>query len=452
MAKNRIDMTEGSIPKKLLLFALPLIATNLLQQMYTSADNAVVGQFASKDALAAVGATSYTTSMILYLVSGLALGNSIINANLLGKKDMVGLRSAMHTSIIVALIAGVFISILGFLITPFLMRVTECPEKIIDMSILYMRIIFLGAPATVLYNFGAGMLRTHGDSKRPLYIIICTGLLNVVLNLVFVLFFHMTVDGVALATIISKYVSAITVMWILFNPKGEYKMRFKEIRFRGKEAWEIVRVGMPCSVGSMVFSLSSTIVQMGVNKFGEIVVAGSTASNNVTGLIYQIILGFYSGCVTFSGQNYGAGNYKRIDKLLLWSTAITVSITSLASAILTCWPQVFISIFNTDPAVIAAGSEKLIVMTWSYVLFAVTDMLMGALRGMKQTTVPSVINIFCVCVVRILWVLVLVPVLFPGNLQFLYACYPISYILSAVTLLTYYLIYRKRMIKKLQTA
>ena len=448
MARNKIDMTEGSIPKKLITFALPLIATNMLQQMYTSADNAVVGQFASHDALAAVGATSYTTNMILYLVSGLALGNSIINSNLLGKKDLTGLRKAMHTSIIVALIAGVFISILGFLITPFLMRITECPEKIIDMSILYMRIIFLGAPATVMYNFGAGILRTHGDSKRPLYIILCTGLLNVVLNLVFVVCFHMTVEGVALATIISKYVSAITVLWILFDPKGEYKMQFREIRFRAKEAWEIVRVGMPCSVGSMVFSLSSSIVQMGVNKFGEIVVAGSTASNNVTSLIYQVTLGFYSASVTFSGQNYGAGNYKRIDKLLMWSSAITVTITSLASAIVTLWPGVFISIFNTDPQVIAAGSQKLIVMSWSYVLFSFTEMLMGALRGMKKTSIPSVINIFFVCIVRIAWVLAVVPMVAPNSLQFLYACYPISYILSAIALLGYYLICRRKLPNK----
>jgi len=452
MARTKIDMTEGSIPKKLLAFALPLIVTNLLQQMYTSADNAVVGQFASHDALAAVGATSYTTNMILYLVSGLALGNGIINSNLLGKKDQVGLRKAMHTSIVVAIIAGVFISIFGFLITPFLMRVTECPEKIIDMSILYMRIIFLGSPATVLYNFGSGILRTHGDSKRPLYIILCTGLLNVVLNLIFVIFFHMTVDGVALATIISKYVSATVVMWILFNPKGDYKMRFREIRFRPRKAWEIVRVGVPCSIGSMVFSLSSSIVQMGVNKFGEIVVAGSTASNNVTGLIYQIILGFYSGCITFSGQNYGAGNFKRIDKLLLWSTGITVCITSLASTLVTCWPHVFISIFNTDPEVIAAGSQKLIVMSWSYVLFAFTEMLMGVLRGMKKTGIPSTINIFCVCIVRIAWVLFIVPMVAPNSLQFLYVCYPISYILNAIALLGYYLICRRKLTNKAITA
>lgn len=447
MAKNKIDMTEGSIPKKLLVFVLPLIVTNLLQQMYTSADNAVVGQFASRDALAAVGATGYSTNLILHLVTGLALGNSIVNSNLLGKKDMAGLRKAMHTSLIVSLIAGIFIGIVGILLAPFMMRITNCPEKIIDMAVLYMRIIFCGAPATLVYNFGSGILRTHGDSKRPMYIIMCTGLLNVVLNLIFVIFLHMTVNGVALATIISKYASAVAVLCILFDPRSEYKMRFQELRLHTKEAWEIIRVGLPCGLNSVVFSMSNTIVQSGVNNFGEIVVAGSTASNNVCAMVYQIILGFYSGCVTFAGQNYGAGKLKRIDGVLLWSTGITVTTVAIAASAISNWPQAFIGIFNTDPEVIAAGSQKLIIMAWSYVLFAVTDMFMGVLRGMKQSSGPSVINIFCVCIVRVLWILFIVP-LRPNDLQFLYACYPISYILSASALFLYYQLFRRRIANK----
>lgn len=355
--KHRIDLTRGSVPKLLISFVIPLIITNLLQQLYTAADSAVVGQCAGKTALAAVGAISYATGLILNLLIGLSLGANIINANLLGSKQTDALRRSMHCSLLVALIGGVLISIVGIMVAPTMMQWTNCPQNIMQDAVLYMRIIFCGAPGTMIYNFGAGILRTHGDSKRPMYIMAVCGLINVILNLVFVICFKKTVDGVALATIISNYLSAVIVLFILFNPKGAYNLNLRELRLRKKETWDIIRIGLPCGLNSIVFSISNTIVQYGVNGLGDAVVAGSIACNNISGLLYQVLHAFYAAYVSFSGQCYGARKYKRIDQLALWSSGICVVFMIVASTIISLIPHILIGIFNSDPEVIRAGSE-----------------------------------------------------------------------------------------------
>jgi len=445
--RHSLDMTSGSVPKMLIRFVIPLLVTNLLQQFYTAADSAVVGRFAGKTALAAVGATGYATGLILNLVIGLSLGANIINANLLGSKQTEALRRSMHCSLLVALICGILVSAVGIMITPSIMEWTNCPESVIQDAILYMRIILCGAPGTMIYNFGAGILRTHGDSKSPMYIMASCGIINVLLNLVFVVYFKMTVAGVALATIISKYLSAATVLLILFNPNGIYKLKLRELQLPQNETWDIIRIGFPCAINSIVFSLSNTIVQYGVNGLGDAVVAGSTACSNISGLLYQVFHAFYTACVSFSGQCYGAGKYKRIDRLALWSGGLSASFVVIASIIISFIPHIFIGFFNSDPEVIRAGSEKLIIICWSYVAYAITETLMGCLRGMRQTAIPSVINIFSVCLIRVFWILALVP-LFPGDRLFLFSCYPVSYVISLTAILVFYLHTRQQINRK----
>jgi len=440
-------MTEGPIVKKLLLFVFPLIVTNILQHLYSAADNAVVGRFVGKTALAAVGATGSATTLILNLLIGLSVGANIVNANLLGAKKFKDLRRSMHTALMLALVFGLLIGTVGQFISRWIMELMNCPESIIDDAVLYMRIIFCGTPGTMLYNFGSGILRTHGDSKRPMYIMAVSGLANVILNLVFVLYCNMTVDGVALATIISKYISAFWVMWILFDPNGEYKLKIRELKIHKKESWNIVKVGLPCGLNPLVFSISNTMVQTAVNGLGDVVVAGSVASNNVTGLMYQVLAAFYSGCINFSGQCFGAGKYKRIDKVMLVSSGICIAFVSVCSTVITIIPDVFISIFNTDPEVIASGSQKLILMAWSYVVYGVSEAVIGCLRGMRETGIPSGINIFCVCLIRVLWIYLVCPY-FPGDQIALYMCYPVSYVISACAMVAYFIHCRKKLDRK----
>lgn len=442
---HTIDMTTGSISKKFIPFVIPLILTNLMQQLYTAADNAVVGRYVGQEALAAVGATGYSTNLILNLLIGLSIGSNIVNSNLLGRGDRQGLHSSTHCAIPLAFVGGILIGCVGILLSPVMMNITNCPENIEANAIKYMRIIFCGAPGTLIYNVGAGILRTHGDSRRPLYIMIISGVTNVVLNLVFVVFCNMAVTGVAAATLISKYLSATLVMIILFNPKGEYRMQWRSLRMQKKEAWEIIRVGVPCGINSTVFSISNTIVQSGLNNMGSTVIAGSVAANSTVNLIYQVQAAIYTGCINFSGQCYGAGKYRRIDRVATFALSVCISATVLASTIITIIPEFFISIFNNDPAVIASGTEKIVFMCWSYVLYGISEVVMGCLRGMRQTTYPSLINIFCVCGIRVMWVLFVLP-LSPMNQLLLYACYPISYIFSVSSLTIYYFRVRKKLL------
>lgn len=449
MKKHTMDLTTGSVTKKLLTFAYPLMVANLLQHLYQAADNAVVGRFVSKHALAAVGATGSATTMVLNLIVGLAVGASIVNANLLGAKKEKALRRSMHTILLVAFFGGILFSAIGIAVTKPMLQLMSCPKSIIEDATLYMRIIFLGTPGTMIYNFGSGILRTHGDSKRPMVIMAISGLVNVILNLIFVLVFGMTVDGVALATIISKYVSAVAVLFILFNPKGDFCLTFKELKFHWIEARNVIKVGFPCGINGLVFSISNVIVQAAVNGFGDNVIAGSTVSNNITAFLYQVLIAFYSACVSFSGQCYGAGKFKRIDKLLGVAATLCSVFIAAMSVVFTLYPEPFLAIFNEDPDVIAAGSIKLVIMSWSYVLYGTSEIILGCLRGMRKTALSTAINIFSICGVRLLWIWCVCP-FDPQNAGLMYLCYPVSYIFSLVALGIHYLQSRKAMDMKLQ--
>lgn len=436
--RHTMDFTTGSVTKTLLKFVYPLLIANLLQHLYQATDNAVVGRFVDGNALAAVGSTGAATTLILNMIVGLSVGAGIVNGNLLGARKYSELRRSMHSSILLALLGGIAVSVIGILVARPMLLLMSCPESIIEDSLVYMRIILCGTPGTMLYNFGAGILRTHGDSKRPMLIMAVSGLLNVALNLIFVLVFHMTVDGVAYATIVSKYASAIIVLWILFDPKGEFKLSFKELKMHFHESMNIIKVGVPCGINGVVFSISNVIVQSGVNGFGATIIAGNVASNNLTSFLYQILVAFYSACVSFSGQCYGAHKIKRIDKLLITSLGICCSVVALLSVVLTIWPTPFLAIFNTDPDVIRAGTPKLIIMSWSYVLYAASEIVLGCLRGMKKTAFSTAINIFCICGIRLLWLWCICP-MDSTNASLLYFCYPVSYIFSLTALALYYI-------------
>lgn len=447
MKRRTMDLTTGSVTKKLLTFAFPLLVANLLQHMYQATDNAVVGKFVSGHALGAVSSTGSATTMILNIIVGLAVGASIVNANLLGAKKTRELRKSMHNCLLIALVGGLSVSVIGIVITKQMLLMMKCDESLLRDASLYMRIIFLGTPGTMLYNFGSGILRTHGDSKRPMIIMAVSGLCNVALNLVFVVCFDMTVDGVALATIISKYISAIWVLLILFNPKGDFRLTFRELKFDLTACRNIIKVGLPCGINGLVFSVSNVIVQASVNKLGPDVVSGSAAANNLTAFIYQILIAFYTACVSFTGQCCGATNYGRIRRLLISSLSICTGVIVAICTVYTLWPDTFLQIFVSDDTIINYGREKLLIMAWSYVLYAISEIFLGCLRGMKKTTFSTVINIFSICGIRLLWIWCICP-FDPQSAKLLYCCYPISYIFSLAALATYFFICLHKLEKK----
>ncbi len=438
-----VDMTTGSITKKLLVFAFPLIVTNILQHLYSAADSAVVGRFAGKAALAAVGATASATGLLTNLLIGIAVGGNIVNSNLLGAQKHRELRKSMHTGIAMSALCGIGLMILGILVCKPLLQLMQCPENIIDQSTLYMRIIFCGIPGSILYNFAAGILRTHGDSKRPMMVISICGLVNVLLNLLFVIGFKMSVAGVGWATVISNYLSAIWLLYILFDPKDEFKLTMGEMKIHKEQCVNIMKVGIPCAINSMVFSLSNVTVSASINTFGDTVIAGSTAATQLSTFLNQVISAFYTACITFAGQCYGAGKFKRIDQVLWIGGAYCVLIVAALATIITVAPGFFMGIFNSDPDVIYAGTRKLILISWSFVMYSISDVLLGCLRGIKKTAIPTTLNIFCVCVVRILWVMFICPIR-PDSYMLIYWCYPVSYVCSMTSLFVYYAYCRKR--------
>ena len=444
-SKNTLDMTQGPIVKKLFRFAVPLILTLVMQQMYNLVDRAVVGQFAAngKEALAAIGATSAITALLLNLSNGMGSGVNVRCANLRGAGDEKTLRKSMHTGVMLAVLVGVILGGVGILISKPILRLLDTPESLLDQSTLYMQIYFAGMPATTIYNFGAAILRSHGDTKRPMYILMVSGILNVALNLILVIGFKMDVAGVAIATAVAQALSAFRVMRILFNKNDAYKLSFKELSIHKESASVIARIGIPNGLNGVLFSLSNLVVQSSINSFNDTaIIAAKTAAMDAGNLVYQIIHGFALACVSSSGQCYGAKKYKRIDELAIKATLACGGLVAAAAALMTLFPSFVIGIFNDSPDVIAVGKNLLLINIWSYVVYVVSDIYLSCTRGMGRSLGITMMNVVAIILPRMLWIWFLFP--HCRTIDFLYLCYPVSYIISAVAQIIYFKIVRKK--------
>lgn len=443
--KKTMDLTAGSVAKKLLIFAIPIILSNLLQHFYSAADRAVVGQFAANGtkALAAVGATNNAITLLLGLVSGLSVGANIVCANLLGAGKKSELRRSMHSAVIVSLICGTVLTVVGIGLAEKMLVLMQTPKSVLPLATLYMRIYFVGVPPMLLYNFGAAILRSHGDTRRPMLILMVSGMLNVGLNLLLVIVFHMGVAGVAIATLIANVVNAVWILLILFDKNDAFKLTKKELHLSKAESTQIIKIGVPCCLNGIAFNFSNVILQATVNTFGEVVLAGNVAADGVGGVMYQILVGFYTACVSFVGQNFGAGKYKRIDKGLVAASCFSMGSVAVLGIVGIIFAKQMLGIFNSDPAVIAAGTPKLSYYCWGYTLFAFSEVLLGCLRGIRKTLVPSIVNVVGICMSRVLWVWFIFPL--KPTAGMVYLCYPISWGLSAAGLLACYLYYRKKL-------
>lgn len=440
-----MDLTTGSITKQLLVFTFPIIITNLVQQLYNAADAAVVGRFAGSISLAAVGSTGSVTGMILNIFVGLALGTNIVCARLRGAGKQEELSQAMHTSVLLALVSGCAAGLLGLFLTKPLLRLMGLSANIIDEATVYMTVFLLGSPASLLYNFCASILRAHGDSRNPMIILTASGVVNILLNLLFVIVFHMNSLGVALATVASQVFSAVAVLWILFNPKGAYRMQAKKLRMRWADVRSIASIGIPCGLNGLIFSLSNTILQSAVFTFPDVIVAGSAASSKMTSILYVIISSFFSSCVTFSGQCAGRSDQRRIDRLLIRASLLSAGMMATCDLILTVFPTQVLSVFTADAAVAAAAAQQMLVIGWSYILYCPCEMTLACLRGMGESIIPTLASVICICVPRLIWVFFIFPL--NRTIPMLYLCYPISYVIAGSTHITYYFICRKRSLR-----
>lgn len=441
--KHSVDLTSGSVIKKLLVFAFPILVSNIMQQLYNTADMIVVGKFVGDNALAAVGTTGEITVLIVNLFFGLSIGANIICSNLYGAKDKEGLSRSMHTAMLISFISGFVMALLGLIIARPALKLIGCPDSVIDDATLYMQVYFCGSPASMAYNFGSAILRAHGDTKRPMIILMISGLVNVSLNILFVTAFHMGVVGVSLATIASQVVSAIVVLFILFNPKEEYRMQLKKLKIHHPELANLLRIGMPCGLNGIIFNFSNIILQSSVNSLGEIAMASVTASTRITNIVYMVLSSTYSACVSFSGQCYGAKNYERIDELWKKSICLCAGIIAVMALFLTFFSKYALGLFTNNPIVIQTAQPMLILFVWSYMLYSIPECSVGCVRGMGSSSIPTMLNIICICAPRIIWNYFFFPM--NPTIGWLYVCYPISYVICSIAQVSYFKYRRKQL-------
>lgn len=449
MRKYETDLTEGSVIKKMLLFVIPIFLSGVLQQLYNAADTMTIGQFAGSDSLAAVGATTALTNLILNLFMGLAVGANVLCAKRYGAQDKDGLSRAIHTALPLSFICGVVILIVGVSACRYMLEAMGTPDDVIDKSVLYMRIFFLGAPASLVYNFGAGILRAAGDTKRPLYILVCSGLVNVGLNLFCVIVLKLDVAGVAIGTIVSQFISAVTIVIILMRSKSDFRFDFKKIKLHKAELLEIAKVGFPAGLNGIMFNISNVVLQSTINSFGKIVIAGNTASSNIEVFFFLVLSSFEQGAVSFTGQNIGAKKYNRLKPIMLSGLLVAFIGSVIMSVAVYPLQSELLSIFTKDPDVIAVGCVKLTIVCFTYFTFVPNQVCGGCLRGMGKSITPTILNALFTCVARIIWVYTAFR--FKPDLQTLFLAYPVSWVLSSVSILLACIIERKLLIKKSKT-
>ena len=441
LSKQKSSLTEGPIFTKMALYVLPIMMTGILQLLYNMADHMVVGQFSGDTtALAAVGSTASLTNLIVNLFMGITAGAGVIVARNYGAKDYDTLSRAVHTSMLFALIGGIAFSLIGIGVSAPALELMGTKPEILDKATLYMQIICLGVPATAVYNFGATILRSVGDSKTPLFILSSSGLVNIALNLFFVIVCGMSVEGVALATIISQYISATVVVIILNKRKDTvYSLNFKKLKIDKKLLALILRYGIPAGIQSSLFSISNVMITSAVNSFDTATVSGKTIAANIDGILYTALNSYLHAAMTFTAQNYGAGKPERIKKSL-GSALLQVLIVGLSlSSLLLVFGREFASLFIDahDPnkeAVMSAVMGMLRVTVPLYFMCGVMETLSGTLRGLGYSLTPMITSVGGICVLRIIWIFTAFTLEKFHTISGLYLCYPITWSVTSLTL------------------
>ena len=437
-----MDMCSGPLLSKILIFSIPLMISGILQLLFNAADIVVVGRFTGSEAMAAVGSTSALINLIINLFVGISVGANVVVARNYGARDYDGVHGAVHTSVLTALIGGVFLIFVGIALARPLLELMGTPDNVIDQSVLYMRIYFVGMPSFMLYNFGSAILRAIGDTKRPLYFLTLAGVINVFLNLFFVIVFHMGVAGVALATIISQTVSAILVLLCLMKMEGPCHLDYKHLKFHLNQLGQMLRIGLPAGLQGIVFSLSNVLIQSSVNSFGSQVMAGNTAASNIEGFVYNAMNAVYQTSLSFTSQNMGAKQFGRVNKILFECLCVVSAVGILLGGGAYLLGEQLLSIYTTDPEVIAYGITRMSYVCATYFLCGLMDVMVGSIRGMGYSIMPMLVSLTGACAFRIIWIFTIFQV--EHTLDCLYISYPISWILTAgVHLLCFFLVRKK---------
>ena len=437
-------MLHGAILPKLLKLSVPLMLSSVLQLLFNAADIIVVGNFASEYSLAAVGSTTALVNLMTNLFLGLSTGSNVVVSNYMGEGSDQKVSKTIHTSIFFAIASGLLLTVVGIIFAPQLLKIMQTPAEVLGLSSLYLRIYFAGMVAMMIYNFGSSILRSKGDTKRPLYFLAFSGVINVILNLIFVILFKMDVAGVALATVISQCVSAGLILKCLINETGAFQFRFSELRPDGRIAWKILRIGIPAGFQGVVFSLSNVVIQSSVNSFGPIVMAGSSAAASIEGFVWVSMNAFSQGALTFVSQNMGAKKYSRINKIAIISCLCGAVAGVVLGNLAFLFGKPLISIYDSRPDVIEAGLIRMGLVCCFYFTCGLMDCIVGSIRRMGFAVTPTIVSMLGACGLRILWICTIFSVPENHTEFMLFLSYPLSWTITFLTHLICYIFMRKK--------
>lgn len=437
-----MDMCNGSIFKKLLIFALPLMLSGILQLLFNAADIVVVGKFTGSHALAAVGSTGALINLFVNVFIGFSIGTNVLVAQYFGAKDEKNVQETVHTSILLGIVGGLILIVAGIVFAKPMLEWMDTPDNVLEHAVLYMRIYFVGMPAMLVYNFGAAILRAIGDTKRPLYYLLSAGVINVVLNLFFVIVLDMGVAGVATATVASQVVSAVLIVRCLMQSEGIYRLNLHELKLHRKKLVRIVQIGLPAGLQGAVFSLSNVLIQSSVNSFGSVAMAGNTAAGNIEGFVYTSMNAIYQTALSFTSQNVGGGRQDRIPKIIFQCMAIVIVIGAVMGNLAYQCGPFLLGIYSSDPEVIQFGMSRMQIICQWYFLCGIMDVAVGILRGLGYSVIPMLVSLTGACGLRVLWIFTVFA--WKHSLFVLYLSYPITWIVTFTVHLICLLVIWKR--------
>lgn len=441
-----IDMCNGPLFGKILIFTLPLMLSGILQLLFNAADVVVVGRYAGNEALAAVGATGSLTNLLVNMFIGLSVGANVLVARYYGARQEKEVSETVHTAVLVSMVGGLLLAVIGILVARPLLLLMDTPEDVIGHSVLYMRIYFVGMPVMLMFNFGSAILRAIGDTRRPLLYLIIAGTINVILNLFFVIGFHLGVAGVALATVISQCVSTTLIIRCLMKSSGCFKLCLNKLCMNWDKFKKIAAIGLPAGIQGSLFSISNVLIQSSVNSFGSVAMAGNTAGSNVEGFVYTAMNSVHQTAVSFTGQNLGGKKYDRINKILIECLLFVSAIGLIMGNGAVLFGNTILGFYSPDPQVISYGMQRMSIICTAYFICGIMDVMVGSIRGLGYAVMPMIVSLLGACVFRVIWIYTVFQ--WNRSLNTLYISYPISWALTALAHVICFVIVRKKIEKK----
>ncbi len=432
MAKSQhtMDMTQGSVVKKMLLFAFPLMLSGVLQLLFNAADVVVVGRFAGENSLAAVGSTTALINLLTNLFIGLSIGANVLVARYFGAAQERHVKETVHTAMTLSVICGILLTIIGVVGAPVILVWMQTPAEVLDLAVVYLRIYFAGMTATMIYNFGSAILRAVGDTQRPLWFLMIAGVINVAFNLVFVIVFDWGVFGVGLATVISQVISAVLVVICLLRENSAIRLEWTSLGIRKDKLIKIAQIGLPAGLQGSMFSIANVVIQSSINPFGKIVVAGNSAAANIEGFAFMAMNAFHQAAISFTGQNIGAGKEERVKKVLFTALSCVVITALLLGGVMLVCGEPLLWLYTDKQAVVDAGLVRLHIMAMSFALAGMMDVLVGVLRGYGYSVMPMIVSLLGVCALRLVWIATVFQLPAFHTVDMIYITYPISWAIT----------------------